>query len=347
MTPEKDGAFKELVGNQISNLRSVENSVKNSIRRNTINNFVRIFTAGTILTGTVGCVAVNGAGHESGDNRPIVTLTAEPTKDPGTNTDPTQATYELTPTQKATDTMINPPTLTPEPTTNEIIETPGILTEMQEWRIFLESMKDVDNIVLAPEQFFSDFFDKKIPIQKDLRLGEDDLVKDIGVCEIEENETNSNLGHAQLLLMGGYVKDNDGLFLLVGTQAENGDRFILPVQLTFGETAPLSNSMVILDGNEIKRIVLPAVALNSMSTEQILEYVEKNLGEVIVIQFMLDEKEGVRAPQPVYVQIDEKASVTERLEVNNMFCRNPEELKINDLNDLKKIPWGQLIVFSN
>ncbi|MEL7665871.1 MAG: hypothetical protein AAGU06_00335 [Candidatus Shapirobacteria bacterium] len=71
--------------------------------------------AGGIVAASLvtGCnVAVEALPHE----KPIITSTSVPTKDPETNTDPTQATYELTPTQKATDTMINPPTLTPEPT---------------------------------------------------------------------------------------------------------------------------------------------------------------------------------------------------------------------------------------
>jgi len=71
--------------------------------------------AGGIVAASLvtGCnVAVEALPHE----KPIITSTSVPTKDPETNADPTQATYELTPTQKATDTMINPPTLTPEPT---------------------------------------------------------------------------------------------------------------------------------------------------------------------------------------------------------------------------------------
>ncbi|MBP6989798.1 hypothetical protein KBB48_03440 [Candidatus Shapirobacteria bacterium] len=52
-----------------------------------------------------GCGAVV---EDSISERSIVTLTSVPTKDPETNTDPTQVAYELIPTQKATETMINP-----------------------------------------------------------------------------------------------------------------------------------------------------------------------------------------------------------------------------------------------
>ena len=71
--------------------------------------------AGGIVAASLvtGCNALIGA---SISEKPVVTLTSIPTKDAETNTDPTQATYEFTPTPKATETMINPPTLTREPT---------------------------------------------------------------------------------------------------------------------------------------------------------------------------------------------------------------------------------------
>jgi len=48
--------------------------------------------------------------------RPIEVSTGIPDKEPEKNVDPTQADYELIPTEKATETVINPPSLTPEPT---------------------------------------------------------------------------------------------------------------------------------------------------------------------------------------------------------------------------------------
>ncbi|HOR84738.1 MAG TPA: hypothetical protein PK137_04605 [Anaerolineaceae bacterium] len=54
--------------------------------------------------------------------RPIITSTGVPTKDPETNTDPTQVNYELIPTPRVTETMINPPVNTPELTITQTSE---------------------------------------------------------------------------------------------------------------------------------------------------------------------------------------------------------------------------------
>lgn len=110
--------------------------------------------AGGIVAASLvtGCnVAVEALPHE----KPIITSTSVPTKDPETNTDPTQATYELTPTQKATDTMINPPTLTPEPTATAT-ETPTP-TEVEKYPIDLEKLhnfpESYEYLVAHPEEF--------------------------------------------------------------------------------------------------------------------------------------------------------------------------------------------------
>ncbi|HQK52993.1 MAG TPA: hypothetical protein PLA73_02010, partial [Sedimentibacter sp.] len=86
----------------------------------------------------------------------------------------------------------------------------------------------------------------------------------------------STIAHIQLFMMGGFV-NNDGLYLLVGTQDVNGERFILPIQMTLGKTGGISNTMMILDGNEIKEIELPAVGLNNVSGEVCLEYARQNI----------------------------------------------------------------------
>ena len=69
---------------------------------------VRKAIAGGIVAVSLatGCNALVGA---SITEKPVVTLTGIPTKDPETNIDPTQVAYEFTPTPKVTETMINEP----------------------------------------------------------------------------------------------------------------------------------------------------------------------------------------------------------------------------------------------
>lgn len=192
------------------------------------------------------------------------------------------------------------------------------------------------------QKTYEDFFDKKIPLQGDLRIGEDNLIKEIGECELDVHEDFPTIAHLQLFMMGGFL-NKDGLYLVVGTQDENGKRLVLPIQMTFEATGKNSNVMMILDGNQTKEIQLSAVGLNNISGEECLDYARQNMGKVVVIQLLLDSK-GIVLPNSEYTEANEKYFIEQRMRENNINCTNPEDLEVSNY---KNVPWGQLIVFSN
>jgi len=277
-------------------------------------------------------------------NNPAITETFITPTDTGMET-PTSAAVTEIPNATTTETEIATTRISDIPTATTLeIPTDVVIQKPTESGLFslIPKLEGITDSFCVDQRTYNDFFDKKIPLQEDLRVGEDNLVKNIGEYEIDAYENHSTIVHIQLFMMGGFV-NNDGLYLIVGTQDENGKRFILPIQMTFGITGSISNTMMIIDGNETKKIKLAAVGLNNVSGEESLEYARQNMGRVVVIQLLLDTK-GTGQPRPEFIEADEKYSLVERMESNIIFYKDPKELEITDF---KNTPWGQLIVFSN
>lgn len=91
------------------NASMVEDNHVDIGRNKVIQDIARAVAAGTVLFGSGACGVVSLTDSEGGGNKPIITSPGIPTKDQETNTDPTLANYELTPTPETTETMISEP----------------------------------------------------------------------------------------------------------------------------------------------------------------------------------------------------------------------------------------------
>ena len=111
-------------------------------RNKVIQDIARAVAAGTVLFGSGACGVVSLTDSEGGGNKPIITSPGIPTEDSETNTDPTLANYELTPTPETTETMINPtPTYTVEASGEEFTLAQDELNQSEEALVQQDSIQ--------------------------------------------------------------------------------------------------------------------------------------------------------------------------------------------------------------
>lgn len=247
---------------------------------------------------------------------------------------PTTANNVITPT--AQDLATAELTLTPEPTATatEIpiptlaLESAMAVEDLRKLKEMFETNKDIDNLILAPDQVFSDFYNKVIPKESELRrslLGGEPW--NIGI----PYPPGGDDGLVQAILMGGFTT-NDGAYLLLGTEnSTSGDRFIVPVQYTFGDEGAWSTAGIKEDTSVTKILEYDFSGLKFVSAKELLTLVGEILGRNIYTQIMLSYDGEIYEASKV-----EKYSLRERFDSNKLYINNPLSI---DKKNLLESPW--------
>lgn len=340
MTPEKNNSVKNEV-----------NKINSKIAKSVF----RISLAGSILLGSSACVPIDSI---------IVTPAPEVSPLPSESTKtpillPTESPIELTPTVVNTATqeltLVSPTevatemptiTLTPEPTatSSEIpipttaIESAKAIEDLRKLNEMFEVNQDIDNLVLAPEQVFSDFYNKVIPNESDLRVD----IKDNKHYKIGEPFIfDSGDVRVQATLMGGFTTDN-GAYVLLGTEnSSTGDRSIVPHQLTFGSEGGWSTTGIKKDTTQTRIMEYDISGLKFVSAKELLTIVKENLGKNILTYLYFDYQRDEPMPEDSRIAV-QKYFLFERFESNKLFINDPLSI---DKNNLIQTPWSAYIIY--
>jgi len=346
MTPEKNNSVKNEV-----------NKINSKIAKSVF----RISLAGSILLGSSACVPIDSIIVTPAPE--VSPLPSDLTKTPALS--PTEAPVELTPIVENTATqeltLVSPTevateipifTLTSEPTA--IVLPTEVTTEMMISALDLESAtavedfrklnemfkvnKDIDNLVLAPEQVFSDFYNKVIPNESDLRVD----IKDNKHYKIGEPFIfDSGDVRVQATLMGGFTTDN-GAYVLLGTEnSSTGDRSIVPHQLTFGSEGGWSTTGIKKDTTQTRIMEYDISGLKFVSAKELLTIVKENLGKNILTYLYFDYQRDEPMPEDSRIAV-QKYFLFERFESNKLFINDPLSI---DKNNLIQTPWSAYIIY--
>lgn len=293
---------------------------------------------GTMLVG--GCKSMNIESILTKVNEPaktnsvpsIVTTTSLPSSWllPTATKTLTQALTVATPTKVAMDLSIS----------NLKLESPAAVEDMQKLIELYLTTEGVKDVVLAPEQVFSDFYNKVIPDKSNLRLRSSRELErlNIGVPVFSYNGINGDYAYIQSILMGGFTTEN-GAYLLLGTEnSKTGDRAIVPVQVTFGNKGPWSTVGIREDHNPI-RTMLYSGTLEFISAEELLIDIRGRLGRDVLTPFSIFyPADGPMAEESKIA--NEKFNLFDRHKSNDLFINDPLSI---DKNNLLESPWvGQL-----
>ena len=215
------------------------------------------------------------------------------------------------------------------------IESAKAVEDLRKLNEMLEVNKDIDNLVLAPEQVISDFYNKVIPNESDLRVSLSDMTYYYKIGEPFINRDGS-VARVQATLMGGFTADNGG-YLLLGTEnAATGDRSIVPVQFTFGSEG-LYSTLGIKKDNTQKRIMDYSGNITEfISAEALLVIVREYFGKNIL--FGLDFNMDINSPGILeeFKIIKDKYFLFERFESNKLYINDPFSI---EKNNLYRAPW--------
>ena len=265
------------------------------------------------------------------------------------------ATQELT-LVSPTEVAIEMPTitLTPEPTATVLptevvtemmipaldLESATAVEDLRKLNEMFETNKDIDNLVLAPEQIFSDFYNKVIPKEADLRFDRDDVKRyNIGEPYYYKKDNFVNI---QATLMGGFTTDN-GAYVLLGTEnSSTGDRSIVPFQFTFGSEGRWATAGIREDSSQRKIMQYSINNLEFILALDLLNNVKENLGRTIMTHIeLIGCSISQSAPEDSKVAY-EKYFLVERCNSNSIFIDDPLSI---DKNNLIKTPWSIFYVY--
>lgn len=308
MTPEKNNSVKKEV-----------NKIKSAVAKNVF----RVGLAGSILLGSSACVPTEAI--FTTPTPEVSPLPSDFTRTPAPIS--TEAPVELTPTVE------NPATA--ELILESQIESATAVEDLRKLKEMFETNKDIDNLVLAPEQVFADFYNKVIPNESDLRVSLSDMTHYYNIGEPFISR-NGRVARIQATLMGGFTADNGG-YLLLGTEnIETGDRSIVPFQVTFGFDG-IYSTLGINKDNTQKRIMDYSGNINEfISAEKLMVIVQENFGKNIL--FGLNLNIDINAPGTLeeFKITNDKYFLLERLESNKLFIDDPLNI---DKNNLYQSPW--------
>jgi hypothetical protein len=226
------------------------------------------------------------------------------------------------------------------PTPNITLQSPSAALDLQKLMAVYLTAKGVENIILAPEQVFIDFYNKVIPDLSTLRFRSSvDLVRmNIGEPVLSHHELYGDDARVQAILMGGFTTENGG-YLLLGTEdSATGERAIIPVQFTFGSEGRWATVGIRRDHDAIKQMGFGGT-LEFITAEELLTRVKNHLGKDILTSFSLDYPPDSPLPDDTKTA-DEKYFLFERMKTNNLYINDPLSI---DKSDLLMSPWvGQI-----
>ena len=247
---------------------------------------------------------------------PTITLTPEPTA-------------TVLPTETATEMLI--------PTSD--LESATAVEDLRKLNEMFETNKDINNLVLAPEQVFSDFYNKVIPEEGYLRVGLADGKRyNIG----EPYFFKGNFARIQATLMGGFTTDN-GAYVLLGTEnSSTGDRSIVPFQLTFGSEGRWATAGIKKDSSAKKIMEYSVNNLEFILAVDLLNIVKENLGRNVMTHIdLVGCYTSQSLPEDSKVAF-EKYFLAERCKSNSILIDDPLSI---DKNNLIQTPWSGYFVY--
>lgn len=216
------------------------------------------------------------------------------------------------------------------------VESSTAVEDLQKLREMFETNQDIDNIVLAPDQVFSDFYNKVIPKETDLRFNpSDSKLYNIGEPIYYDKDAD-----VQATLLGGFTTDN-GAYLLLGTEnIATRDRSIVPFQFTFGSEDPWSTVGVKNESSgRMNYSVDPLVFIHATD---LMNLIKENFGKNIAMQIHLF---GYPLP-PSLPEVSrvayERFFLEERFLSNSLFITDPLSI---DKTNLLESPWNRVFVY--